>query len=366
MQRVAESIPMSSSPAPLAWAVAFFARGWRGYMPWVVVQRVWRSRNRAEQFFRQNPGGFAFGLVSYRVLHAPMFDVFAPDPIARGIVDAIREYPARRAAQFAALERPRYAANGYPAALLEQMAPRPSEPLNDQSFRSPLLLVTAEMGSNRYTLHGAATTFDAVLESLVAHGEVKVDQAVALMILLTCHGKPGDAWYETRDDGSSVLHRGDLDSAFTQPFHRKRFNQVQAAIRVRSADDSLEARRSELNQLLSVHIPRVVASLRRNPPRAGRVLHSVARSRLAELVSEELGLARSRATRIPWWRTLDEWPERERRGFFRSLTAAQRAVVHAMRRGTRLPEGPSTPRVHLSRAKAKFDGALHVWRRSPT
>ncbi len=360
-----EHVPVSSPSAPCDWAEPFYARGWQGHLPWVVVEQVWRSPRRVERVLRETQRGWGFGLVAFRVLDAPMFDIFAPNPVARGIVDAMRAYPASRAAQFEAVERPSYEANGYPAALLKQMAPRPNEPLNDQNFRSPVLLVRPETGTAEYALLGAATTFDVVLESLVAHGEIKIDQAVALMILLTCHGEPGAVRTETRDDGTVVLHRADRETAFTQPFHRKRFNQIQAALRGRCADASLDARRSELNRLLATHVPCVIASLRRHPPRTGKVLHSVARSRLAEVVSKTLGLPRQRATRIPWWRTLDDWPERERRGFFRFLSTAQRIAVHGVRRGKRPSNGPSTPRVHLSRAKAKFDKALHEWRRRP-
>jgi hypothetical protein len=366
MQRMSESVPASPPSSSPDWAETFFARGWQGRMPWVVLEQVWRSSPRAERSFRERPGGFAFGGVFLRVLDGPMFDVFAPDPIARGIIDAIRAYPARRTADFEHVERPMYEVNGYPPQLLDQMAPRPNDPLHDQSFRSPLLLVMAEPGTERYALLGAATTFDAVLQSLVAHGEIKIDQAMALMILLTCHGKPGDIRVETRTDGSSVLHRGDLDSAFTQPFHRDRFTQVRAALRVRCADDARDARRAELNRLLAAHLPRVIASLRRRPPRADKMLHAVARSRLAEVVSDTLGLLRTRATRIPWWTTLADWPARERRGFFRSLTPAQRAAVRVARRRKRLPKGTSTLRVHLSRAKIRFDKALRAWRRQPT
>ena len=104
----------------------------------------------------------------------------------------------------------------------------------------------------------------------MAHGEVKIDEALTLLILLSCHGKPGLVRRETRDDGTVVLHRLDLPSAFKHPFHHKRFSQVRAALLNRGRSGSHEDLRAQVMQLLVDHVPRVVASLRRNPPRGKR------------------------------------------------------------------------------------------------
>ena len=88
------SVPCSSRPEAGDWAEAFLARGWQGRMPWVVLEQVWCSRRRFAQFFDEPEGGWAFGAVSFRVLSAPMFDVFASADVTRRIVDAIRAYPA--------------------------------------------------------------------------------------------------------------------------------------------------------------------------------------------------------------------------------------------------------------------------------
>ena len=339
--RRAENSPWTPPPSfDSDWAEAFLARGWRHKIPWVVIEQIWPSPRKFERLLSESRGGWGFEFVSFRVLHAPMFDVFASASATRGIIDAIRAYPARRAAQNA--------------------------PLDGERFCSPVLLVTSQPGTDRYALAGAATSLDPIFASLVARGDVEIDQALELMILLTCHGKPGEAAVDKRNDGSSVSHRRAQKSAFLQPFHPRRFRQVMSALRARTAGDSLDERRAELYRLLSASVRDVVASLRKNPPPSGKELHSVARSRLVELVSAELGLLRSRAARIPWWRTLDDWTESERRSFLRSLTAAQRAAVRAARRGKSKTGGPSTPRVLLARAKVKFDNALRERRRKST
>ena len=326
-------------------------------MPWVVLEQVWCSRRRFARFFHEPEGGWAFGAVSFRVLSAPMFDVFAPEDVSRRIVDAIRAAPARRAAEFATYERPAYEASGaYSAELLDQMTPPPNEPLRDASFRSPVLLVGADREG--YWLLGDVVTFDVVLESLVRRRDIPIDRGLALLILLTCHGKPSDITCETQPDGSYTVHRGYVDSAFTQPFHPKRFQQIVAALLARCAGEAPDAWRAALNQLLVTNVPRAIASLRRRPPRTGHSLLSVARSRLAESVSDELSLSRTRVPRVPWWKAIDQLTDAERRRLSRALSPAERAVVRAVRRGERLPSHPSTARVHLGNAKAKHNKLL--------
>lgn len=347
------------------WAEALFRGGWKPGMPWIVVEQIWPSLRRFDRLLSQSRGGWGFELVSFRVLHAPLFDVFAPETTARGIIDSIRAYPAQRAAGFQAEQLATSEGSAYPEAVVQQLKARLDEPLMGTSFHSPVLLVTSQPGAHRYALAGAASSLDPVLKSLVARDDVKIDQALELMILVTCHGNPGDAGIDRTADALAARSRKN-QSAFLKPFHPKRFKQVMSALRVRTAGDSRSEHRAELYRLLSTRIRDVIESLRRNPPRPDKKLHSVAKSRLAEFVSNELGLSRKRAVRTPWWRKLDDWTESERRSFFRSLTPAQRAALHSARHGKMKKNGPSTPRVLLARAKIKFENALRERRRKPT
>ena len=116
-----------------------------------------RSSPRRSERFPQTLTGIQFGRVSLRVLHAPMFDRFAPEATKKRILDAIREFPAKRAADFAQFERPMYLANGYSPELLEQMTPRADEPLTDRRFRSPILLVAAKLGAGVFRRSAASS-----------------------------------------------------------------------------------------------------------------------------------------------------------------------------------------------------------------
>jgi hypothetical protein len=347
------------------WAEEFFACGWLGRSgrhPWVVLERAARTARRFDQALReaQARGAWAFGLCSYRILDAPTFDVHADTATRLRIVAAIRAHPARSAAEFEQFWRPHWQARGLPPALIAQITPRPDQPLREKSFKWPVLLVATDPDTGKLVLIGSVASMDIMLHALVARTDVDIDEALALLILLTCHGKPADVKYETQADGTVVPRLTFADSAFTQPFHPERFEQIRLALR--STADSESARRAALLQLLAGHIPGVITSLRRNPPSAGRAVHSVARSRLAESVSDTV-LGRSRRTsaigeREPWWKQLDALPLRRKRLFFRSLTPAEHKALHAVRKGRRSGRTTSTKRVLLLRAKSKLRNIL--------
>jgi len=326
------------------------------------VERVATTASRFEEGLRRarNTDGWAFGLCSHRVLDAPTFDVYANTATRLRIVRAIREFPAQRAAEFEAFERPHWQARGIPPTLLGQMTPASDRPLRDADFNWPVLLVAAEPDTRNLVLLGGVASMDLILHALVARDDVGIDEALAVLILLTCHGKPADVKNETCADGSVVHHLTFSDSAFTQPFHPERFRQIRLALQTTAA--STDARRVALLQLLAEHIPSVIGSLRRSPPRAGKAIHSITRSRLAESVSDAL-LGRSRRARRgsgvdPWWEHLDALPLRERRLYFRSLSHAEREEVKAAK--TRKPSvrNANTSRVLLHRAKVKLRKVL--------
>ena len=187
-------------------------------------------------------------LFGFFTLHARMFDIAASESTARGIIDAIRvAYAARLAAQNTLLDGGR--------------------------FCSPVLLVTSQSGADCYALAGAATSLDPTFESLVARGDVKIDQALELMILLTCHSKPGESAPEKWERCPAPSHIGENQkSAFAQPFHRKRFKQVMSALRARAAGDSFDERRAMLYRLLSSKVQDVIESA------SARIRHVQARS----------------------------------------------------------------------------------------
>ena len=166
--------------------------------------------------------------------------------------------------------------------------------------------------------------------------------------------------YETDADGTVVPRLTFAASAFTQPFHPERFTQIRLALQ--ATTDSTSERRAVLLRLLAEHIPGVITSLRRKPPPASRTVHSVARSRLAESVSDAL-LGRSRRVRRghrddPWWDHLDVLSLRQRRRFFSSLSDAERKELKAVRAKRRSLRNPNTRRVLLHRAKAKLRSIL--------
>jgi hypothetical protein len=296
-------------------------------------------------------------LCSYRVLDAPTFDIHADAATQLRIVEAIRESTTRRATEFDQYWRPHWEAKGLPAALITQITPRPDEPLTEESFNWPVLVVATEPNTGKLVLLGSVASMDILLSALVDRHDVDVDDALALLVVLTCHGKPADVKYETDADGTVVPRLTLAASAFTQPFHPERFTQIRLALR--ATTDSTSERRAALLRLLAEHIPSVIMSLRRKPPPASRTVHSVARSRLAESVSDAL-LGRSRRARRgqrsdPWWDHLDVLPLRQRRRFFRSLSHAERQELNAVRkREKRSARNPTTRRVLLHRAKDKL------------
>ena len=346
------------------WPEGFYGRGWSGpdgWYPWVVLERVACSARRFDQALReaQARDGWAFGLCSYRILDAPTFDFHADTATQLRIVRAIVESPARRATEFDQFWRPHWEARGLPPGLITQITPRPDEPLTEESFNWPVLLVATEPDTGKLVLLGSVASMDILLSALVDRHDVDVDDALALLVLLTCHGKPADVKYETDADGTVVPRLTFAASAFTQPFHPERFTQIRLALR--ATTDSIRERRAALLRLLAEHIPGVVTSLRRKPPSASRTVQSVARSRLAESVSDAL-LGRSRRARAhtddPWWDHLDVLSLRQRRLFFSSLSDAERKELKAARGRRRSLRNPNTRRVLLHRAKAKLRSIL--------
>jgi len=350
---------------PGDWAEELYSSGWsgsEGRYPWVVLERVACSPRRFKQALRaaQARDGWAFGSCSYRILDAPTFDIHANTATRLRIVGAIRESPALRAAEFDQFWRPHWEARGLPQALITQITPRPNEPLTEKNINWPVLLVATEPHTRKLVLLGSVASMDILLHALVARQDVGIDEALALLVLFTCHGKPADVKYETHADGTLVPRLTFWASAFTQPFHLKRFTQIRLALRATA--DSTSERKAALLQLLAEHIPGVVTSLRRKPPFARRTVHSVARSRLAESVSDAL-LGRSRRVRpgrrgAPWWDHLGAVPLRQRRLFFRSLSHGEREELNSARKGRRSVRNPNTRRVLLHRAKAKLRSIL--------
>ncbi|KPK80433.1 MAG: hypothetical protein AMS25_09080 [Gemmatimonas sp. SM23_52] len=316
---------------------------------------------RFEQALREAEDGWAFGLCSYQVLHAPTFDIYADRATQLRIVQAIREYPARRAAQFQQFERPILEAAGWPPSILAEIAPRSDTPLTDRDFKWPVFLVAMDPDSGRYVLLGQVASMDIVLPALI-RADVPIDEALAVLILCTCHGKPAEYTYKTLADGTEIPHFTYPKSAFTCPLHPNRFKEILPRLRERCVDDSVAEQKALLLRLLAKHLPRVVESLRLKPEPPGKSVHSVARSRLADAVSDELlGRAR-RARRGPgrdkWWELLDELPQRQLSAFFRSLTPAEGEELQAIRDGKRTSRNPNTARVLLHRACVKLRNLL--------
>ena len=222
----------------------------------VILEREWCSAREFERLLRENRDGWGFGMYSYRVLHAPQLDIHAPNDHLLQIVRAIREFPPQRAAYFNEYERPGLETSKWPGTLLDQIAPQSETPFSADSFRSPLLLVMPDHDADKYVLLGSVATFDMVLHEFVARPDLAVDDALAALILYTCHGKP-----------SSGHRRTFSKSRFTAPLHPARFKEVRAALRARFAYDPSVEIDAELEKLLYEHIPTVIESLRCKPRR---------------------------------------------------------------------------------------------------
>ncbi len=324
------------------WAVQFLSAGCKGE-PWVVLERLPGDPQLLRRDLYEDTDGWLFGAWSHRILHAPTYDVYAPEQVQLSIVEGIRQFPARRAAEFQTFERPMLEARGWPTTLFDQTAP--CARLDTGNFKWPVLLVAADPDTGKHLLLGSVSSMDLLLPGLVRRPDVPVDDALALLVLLTCHGDPGV---------------GFAKSPFTRPLHPKRFEQVLPALRERLADNGHEAPRTELAQLLLQHVPHVIETLRQNPPEPHRSLHAVARSRLAEAVSDELLSRRRRERPEPWWSQLDQLSPPARRLFFKSLSPAQRAELRARCQGRNTGRNPATRRQHIYRAKQKLGKVLRA------
>jgi hypothetical protein len=110
-----------------------------------VSRQLWCSVYRAtpdalsRTYPKTSMAGF-FGAFSRRILHAPTYDVHATEEVQRHIVEAIRQFPARRAAEFQTFERPSYERLGWPSTVLDQIAPHADAPLKGATFICPVLL----------------------------------------------------------------------------------------------------------------------------------------------------------------------------------------------------------------------------------
>lgn len=328
-------------------------------MPWVVLEVVPVSAAEFERICRETCDGWGMGLITYRVLHAPQIDVYSTADQVERIVEGIREFPAQRLASFKRYERFELE-NRFPNELLDQMEIEHAKPLCRDDFSSPILLVTADTITGRLTFLGAAASFDTVLEALVARTDHEVNNALAAWILYTCHGKPTEMFYGTRGAG-----RAYSKSSFTTPFHYARLKQLRAVLRERYAGDSSRSLYAELIKLLHGQIPVVIQQMRRKPPRKGHSVHSTARSRLAEKVSDFI-IGESRRSKLkrpkePWWDVIREMPPRFESRFLESLTPAERrALISAQKRESNQRE-TSTRRVHLFNASKKLQEALTNW-----
>lgn len=359
-------IRMDPSSLPVgtdnSWAEEFFARGWHDGHAWVVLERVPCSARRFREIvsatLRKDSSGWALGTCSYRVLYAPTFMGFASTQTQLRIVEAIRDYPAQRGASFESVERPAWEASGVPEALLSKLSDQAKSRPTRDTFRWPLLVVAANPSNGKYVLLGSVATLDILLPALATRRDIDIDRGLALLLLYTCHGSPGEFKWDTAINGTPVARFTYQKSAFTAPFHFRRFNQVRAALLRQGATDSALERRDQLLRLLAEFLPSAVESVRVNPPRAGSRIHSLVRGRLAQRVSSALQLVawkeKSRRPRQRWWTQIDDLTPREVRRFLATLSPHERKALTDVRRGARSRANPSTPRVHLCRAKTKF------------
>ncbi len=335
------------------WAKAFFDQGFRG-QPWVILKRSPPSAEQAERIIGEalsRGGGWLPTFFTYEVLHAPAFEVWASPQDQERVVTAIEAFPIQRAAHFQTSERPLLEAFGLPAPTIEDIAPRADQPLHSANFRWPILAVEEDPVTNGFVLTGRLSSLNMLFASVVGDPAVQIDQALALSILLTCHGDPGVDFAK---------------SPFARPLHPDRLRQVHAALRERHPEADQEFLAAEIRRLLLVQVPQVVTSLRQTPPRTTS-LHRAARSRLAERVSDDaLPGRRSRPRQEPWWRLLEALPGSTRRRYLRSLTPGERDELRARQQETPTARRPTTARVLMHRAKSKLRVLLGTPSPSPS
>ncbi len=307
------------------WAERFFAEGWRG-QPWVVLKREPRTDIDPRKALHDatNTGGWVFNLWRHDVLHAPTYDIFAPQTVQEQIVSAIEHCPAQRAQAFQQYEKPFYEAAGWPSDLVSKVTPRSTDHIRENDFRWPILLVASGEDSRTLVLLGTVTSIDIVLAAFIEDHQLSIDDATSLLVLLTGHGDPREGYAKT---------------PYAAPFHPKGFRIIRTALQQRSADRDPTTLRNELKRLLFSKVPDVVTSLRESPPNKGATVHSVARSRLAEHATEELapGRRRKELKSETWDAVVQGLLERlppERQGLlFKRLTLREREMLSAVHDG---------------------------------
>lgn len=325
------------------WAKQFFEAGFRD-QPWVVLKRTWCSAAKFRRVIteaRSKGGGWLFPAFRYQVLHAPTFHVWASDEQVADIIGAIEDYPRRRVEEFNAFERPQYERFGWPPHIIEMAAPQPGFELEAESFRWPVLVAVEDPVSKRLALLGAMATLDAQLPALVDSVDVTIDTAMALKILLTCHGDPGADYART---------------VFARPLHPNRRAHLRRLLSQRT--DGADPEGELLRELVNA-VPEVIESLRKRPPRRNTSVYRAARSRLAETVSRRIDPDhRPRRPLLRWWQHLVALSPRERGLYFRSLTPGERTELNRRLKGQAPTNRLSTSRVLLRRAKDKLRSML--------
>ena len=331
---------------------AFLAGGFRE-RAWVVLLRSGCSPEDAARMLAtaaDNGGGWVVDYYRYNVLHAPAFDRWASAEDEARLAASIEAFPGQRAARFAEVEQPSLVASGLPQATIAHLASQLTNPLTPDEFRWPILVVEDDPDSGELLLVGGLSSLDPVFDALVA-ADVEINDAVAFLILLSCHGNPGAEFAK---------------SPMAEPFHPNRLRQVNAALRGRFPAEHSSALRVELQKALAQAIPAVVASLRRTPPKKGGRLLATTRSRLAEAVSHLLLPGRRRKpARDPWWQLLDGIPGARQAAYLAALSPAESAELTARHLGKPSHRNRTTARVLIHRAKAKLQTILQPTGRDP-
>src|SRR3990172_9214784 len=275
-------------------ARAFFENGWRGVLPWCVIEQV--SCVHTEEEFDAvvrasvaRGDGWLYGLWRHQLLHARLFGTVASQQIQEEIVGALAAWPAERRDQFEVWERGEYERLGWPPQLIEGMRPSGQLPLGDNLPHPGLLVVRDDSG----TLHVLGSFIGSgVFLPQVVHGpgfvrtvdeagnRVEPDLATLIMLLISCpvpNANPAPEW-----------------PLLIRPFCWRRLRQL----RLHRPDLASNA---EMATLLLRQVPSVIASLRERPPRKGMAsLRSVLRSRLVEAASIEAMPDRRRRGTHKW------------------------------------------------------------------